>query len=148
VTASWRPLRARLRRPESQVLRSLVLAALAIACSGSSTAPRLGDDIDVRYGASVRVPGDTVQVQFTAVTSDSRCPSGAQCIWAGEAAVLFTVGGSEQVTLTLGANEAKARTIVRGTQMLLVALKPYPTVSGSRSRSDYVATIRFTSAKD
>ncbi len=112
-----------------RVLRGLVVAALAVAlavaCSGASTAPRLGDDQLVRYGKSVRMPGDTVQVQFAAVTTDSRCPSGAQCIWAGEAAVLFTVGGSEQV-----------------------ALSPQPSVNASLAKTDYVATIRFTSAND
>jgi hypothetical protein len=125
---------------------ALILALLA--CGHSTTAPQLGDDIELHYGASVEIPGDTVHVRFTDVTSDSRCPIGVLCIWAGEAAALFSVGANQTVTLTLGADAAKAMAIVRGYHMMLVALKPYPTAGGSPIKADYVATLRFTSAND
>lgn len=129
-------------------MRSLIFAVTLAACGRSTTDPQLGDNNEVRYGAAVTIPGDTTTVRFTDVTSDSRCPTGAQCVWAGEAVVLFTVGGSEKVTLTLGASAATATAIVRGKQLTLVALKPHPTADSPHAKSDYVATIRFTSAND
>lgn len=129
-------------------------AVLAIAfltvlgCGGSSTEPKLGDNIEVRYGASVTIPGDTASARFTDVTSDSRCPSGVQCVWAGEATVLFTIAGNTPVSLALGSPTVKATAIVRGKQMTLVALRPAPAAGSAIAKSDYVATLRFTSAND
>ena len=71
-----------------------------------------------------------------------------QCVWAGEAVVLFTVGNAEQVTLTLGADAAKAHAIVRGYQVVLKGLAPAPTAGVPTVKSAYVATLVFTSAKD
>lgn len=129
-------------------MRSFLFAVILAACGSSATAPALGEDTELRLGAAVAIPSDTTLVRFADVTSDSRCPTGAQCIWAGEAVATFVVGGNEPITLTLGADAAKARVIVRGYQMTLVALKPHPNVNQAIVKSDYVATVRFTSAKD
>jgi hypothetical protein len=129
-------------------MRPLLFAALLIACGTAGTEPELGDNIDIRLGSTIEIPDDSVRVQFTDVTSDSRCPTGAQCVWAGEAVALFTVGGNQQVSLTLGADASKATVIVRGKQFTIVALKPHPRVNEPFAKSDYIATVRFTSAKD
>ena len=100
----------------------------------------------VRYNAAVRIPSDSTTVRFTGVTADSRCPSGAQCVWAGDAAVTFLVGGTQQVTLHT--MEGPSSVLVAGRLLTLVSLSPYPSVSTTIAQSDYVATIRFDSAKD
>jgi len=128
-------------------MRALILALLFAAC-GASTEPQLGEDIEIRLGTSIQIPENGGQVQFTDVTSDSRCPTGAQCVWAGEAVALFTVAGSQQVSLTLGADASKATVIVGMHQFTLVALKPHPNVNQTIAKGDYIATVRFTSAKD
>jgi hypothetical protein len=129
-------------------MRPYILALALAACGAETTEPALGDNIELRVGATVTIPGDSVAVRFTDVTADSRCPSDVQCVWAGEAVTTFTVGAAEQVTLTLGADAQKATVITRGYQMTIVALKPYPTSTAPIAKGDYVATIRFTSAKD
>lgn len=128
-------------------MRALILALVLAAC-GTSTEPQLGEDFEIRLGTTIEIPDDSTRVQFTDVTSDSRCPTGAQCVWAGEAVLLFTVGSNQQVTLTLGADASKATVIVRGKQFTLVALKPQPKVNETIVKGDYIATVRFTSAKD
>ncbi|MBA4072914.1 MAG: hypothetical protein C0497_13905 [Gemmatimonas sp.] len=129
-------------------MRPLLFAVLLIACGSSGTEPQLGENIEIRLGATIEIPDDTTRVQFTDVTSDSRCPTGAQCVWAGEAVALFTVGGSQQVSLTLGADASRATVIVRDKQFTIVALKPYPKLNETIAKGDYIATIRFTSAKN
>jgi hypothetical protein len=128
-------------------MRSILLALLLTAC-GTSTEPQLGDNIEIRLGTTIEIPDDSTRVTFTDVTSDSRCPTGAQCVWAGEAVALFTVGGNQQVSLTLGADPSKATVIVGMHQFTIVALKPHPKVNESIAKGDYIATVRFTSAKD
>ena len=128
-------------------MRSLILAVILSAC-GTSTEPQLGENIEIRLGTTIEIPDDSTRVTFTDVTSDSRCPTGAQCVWAGEAVVLFTVGSNQQVSLTLGADASKATVIIGMKQFTLVALKPHPKVNESIAKGDYIATIRFTSAED
>ena len=41
------------------------------------------------YGESLNI--EDLEFKFVAVESDSRCPKGVQCIWAGEAVVLLDV---------------------------------------------------------
>lgn len=41
------------------------------------------------YGKTIEV--EDLEFKFVAVESDSRCPKGVQCIWAGEAVVLIDV---------------------------------------------------------
>ena len=41
------------------------------------------------YGKTIEV--EDLEFKFVAVESDSRCPKGVQCIWAGEAIVLIDV---------------------------------------------------------
>lgn len=128
-------------------MRALFLALLLTAC-GTSTEPQLGENIEVRLGTTIEIPDDSTRVRFTDLTSDSRCPTGAQCVWAGEAVALFTVGNNQQVSLTLGADASKATVIVGMKQFTLVALKPYPRLNETIAKGDYIATVRFTSAKD
>lgn len=128
-------------------MRSLILALVLTAC-GTSTEPQLGDNIEIRLGTTIEIPDESTRVQFTDVTSDSRCPTGAQCVWAGEAVVQFTVGSTQQVSLTLGTDASKATVIIGMKQFTIVALKPHPKVNESIAKGDYIATIRFTSAED
>jgi len=41
------------------------------------------------YGKTINV--ENLEFKFVAVESDSRCPKGVQCVWAGEAVVLIDV---------------------------------------------------------
>ena len=128
-------------------MRTLIFASLILAaCSSPSTAPRLGDKIAVRFSTHVRIPSDTTTVRFVAVTSDSRCPSDAQCVWAGDAAVVFLVGGTQQVTLHT--NEGANSVLVAGRLLTLVSLAPVPKAGSPIAQADYVATVRFDSPKD
>lgn len=127
-------------------MRFLLLAVLLTAC-GSSTEPQLGENIEIRIGGVVQIPGDSQTLRFSDVTADSRCPTGVQCVWAGEATTVFNFGMDENVTLVLGADPAKARVISHGYQVTLVALKPYPSSTGPIFKPDYIATVQITTAK-
>jgi hypothetical protein len=41
------------------------------------------------YGKTIEVEG--LEFKFVALESDSRCPKGVQCVWAGEAIVLIDI---------------------------------------------------------
>lgn len=132
-------------------VRAILLAAFAAAACGAQsterpTGPKLGENVLVRIDSAVRLPADTTTVRFTQVTSDSRCPSGAQCVWAGEATIVLTVGGTQQVTLRLAPGSPESTAVVGMFKISFVDLAPYPQVEKPRAKGGYVATLRFDSA--
>ncbi|MEW6751161.1 MAG: DUF6174 domain-containing protein [Candidatus Latescibacterota bacterium] len=77
---------------------------------------------------------------------DSRCPTGAQCIWAGEARVLLGVAReraeTEEAELVLGdGGAAAAEARVHGYLFRLLAVAPYPSLAVPTERQDYVASV-------
>lgn len=97
----------------SASLLSCVFALAACAHAGSSTtagsgaAPAVTADqsFALQPGASVTLP-DRSTLRFVAVTADSRCKPGTQCIWAGDAALEFQWTDADGSARTLAFNSA------------------------------------------
>jgi hypothetical protein len=73
--------------------RSVQATALAEAA--------LGEAFDLHVSQSIRVKGESLTVTFERVVEDSRCPTGATCIWAGDAVVRLTLTGARGQTATI-----------------------------------------------
>ena len=88
--------------------------------------------------------------------SDSRCPTGVQCFWAGEVKVILeaTTGTNAQgskpveVELTLQARQGSttATAPVFGYVLELLNVDPYPKDKVTPVRSNYVAGIKISEA--
>jgi hypothetical protein len=107
------------------------LVGLVGACkqdSGTVKAVQLGEAVTLKIDDAAKV-GEELVVTFKAVTSDSRCPQGTQCVTAGDAAVVLTVKAGEKaedLTVNVGAAaENKVRT--EPFMIRILKLDPYPT---------------------
>lgn len=130
-----------------KIMTVFLLLLLAGACASN---PAVAPDTEfrIRHGESVRIaPGD-VTVRFDAVTSDSRCPRGVNCVWQGDATVALTVSdesGSESIVLhTSGGPDRPTEAVARGFRFALVGLEPQPEAGGSIPSGEYVAVLRAT----
>jgi hypothetical protein len=137
----------------------LVLTLAASACANTpaqgveapTTAPSPvqqagGEPQELRVGASVPVSGSTSVVTFERVSGDSRCPTGANCMWEGDAVAVVRVSGegSGAETLELHTHERFARQgEAHGVQVRLERLEPYPTTDRPVSADMYVAHLRI-----
>jgi hypothetical protein len=66
----------------------------------------LGQAFVLPIGQSRQTADKTFTVQFDKVVSDSRCPAGAQCIWAGKVEAAFTLTTPDTtVAVTLTSND-------------------------------------------
>jgi hypothetical protein len=87
---------------------------------------------------------------------DSRCPSGAICVWAGEAVVTFRItSGDSTAEVTLsdckncpvvsgrGSNPASFSLNGHTYRLSLVEVTPYPKLN-QQKKIDYKATIQIT----
>ena len=115
----------------------IVGTTLFSACKSYETTPSdrvsLSLNQSARLGSDVTIRADSIQ--------DSRCPTGALCIWAGQAKVkllLATTSDSSIVRLTLGADingtskqrpDSTGVTLNNATyKVILREVTPYPTL--------------------
>lgn len=115
--------------------------------AGATQAARVGREFRVRAGRTVTLAGESLRLRFVRVTTDSRCPEGVDCVWAGNAEVLIEVGAKNRrvsKTLRLNTNaspERPAEDKYRTYTVKLVELKPYPRANRKIRQGDYTATL-------
>ena len=89
-------------------------------------------------------PESTTVVTLTDVSDDSRCPTDATCVWAGDATVTLRVqpvsGPAETVALHLNRPDARSATAA-GLHLRLERLEPAPQAGRSIERGGYLAAI-------
>ena len=82
-----------------------------------------------------------ISVSFEAVTEDSRCPRGVQCVWAGNAAVRLTLESADEAqSFVLSTTLEPRRASFAGYAIDLRDLAPYPSEE-PLDREAYVVRI-------
>jgi hypothetical protein len=112
---------------------------------GRPTGEREGTAIPI--GQTVVIAGTTLQITFSAVESDSRCPIDVECFWAGDAAVVLSFAhlpnaGSATLHTTLAPNS----TVFDGFRITLLSLTPDQSEENPIDPSRYVAHVQVTPA--
>jgi hypothetical protein len=128
------------------IARSIALAVMVAAAHGRIAAdPELGRPFDLKPAEVVKIEG--LQITFEGVSDDSRCPTGVQCVWAGDAAATFTLQKSPATALqrTLHTNgRFERQTEFDGFVVRLDTVKPYPKEGVTIAPDEYRATIVVT----
>jgi hypothetical protein len=142
-----------LRRLSIKVLTRLVLnCALLLgahAPGAAQTAPA-GHEFELKAGQVVPFDGGRLRVRFVSVAADSRCPEDVDCVWAGDAEVVFEAGGKGW----RGKRTLSLHTSPRGQEVSEARYGRYTlrlTALAPRTRSDrrvapgeYTATVQVT----
>jgi len=105
----------------------------------------LGQEFRIKNGKNAVVRGEKLSVKVQSV-SDSRCPSGATCVWAGNGEVMIKVAkkNKKQVVATLNTSTEPKEITYRGFKIKLIALSPYPKINQSIDPKNYEATMLVT----
>ena len=61
----------------------------------------LGQQFSLAINQTATISGENLKVKFLDITGESRCPTGATCIWAGEVSAEIEVGDGSFTNLTL-----------------------------------------------
>ena len=118
----------------------VLLAGILLAgCSDESTGPEPGDTFTLSPGERVTLQPNGTHVRFLRVSEDSRCPLRAQCVWAGDGAVVLEVAprdgdATEHVVHT---TEGPTSVVLGRYELTLLALTPYPEEPGDIRPDDY-----------
>ncbi len=122
----------------------ILLSTFFLRCSDSGTGSPAtigGEEIVLAYGEQYAVPGEALLITFQDV-ADSRCPSDANCIWAGNGqAVLSLVIGRTEIVRSLNTFEGPRTTRFSSFEIELKALNPYPRTDIVMKKEDYIVTL-------
>ncbi len=136
------------------VVLSLGLLALVLAgcSSGPAATPTpssvaLGQKFELAVGQSQAITGEDLTLKFVAITADSRCPLGAECIQAGQAVAQVQITSKGQVStrefVETGLTQ-NMTTAEMGTYHLAFQILPYPEVGKTINSSDYRLVLTVT----
>ncbi len=136
-------------------MRSLwaVIIVTIVACASGSTATGAeeiapGEPFRLGVGEEMRLSSEDLTVHFVGVTGDSRCPTGVNCFWAGDAAVeVRLIQGDDETSVTVhtnGGGKFPRQAEAFGCTLHLEDVEPYPSTKGKIAPSAYVATLKVT----
>jgi hypothetical protein len=126
---------------------TLVLPLIS-ACSSGDITTALGKEFTLPAGKTARITGESLWVKFVEVTGDSRCPTGVQCIQAGDAKCLMLINYNDsQSSLTftqLGGNDVNVMDF--NVYKFTFTLEPYPVYPKQIEPDDYKLIMTVTKA--
>lgn len=96
----------------------------------------------IKIGENFLLPDGTTQLKFLKVLSDSRCPEGVTCVWAGEVTFMVAIiseGNSIEKTLKIG-NQSLI-TSLNALNVYALDVFPKPKASTPINPEDYVLNI-------
>ena len=132
--------------PVSSKFMAAIAVCVLTGCGNSPSQPgENGEPFELRAGASVTAQGG-LTIAFDRVSSDSRCPIDANCVWAGDAVVVLKVShrsGGRDVELHTYPKGSSAT--VQSYTIELVALAPSTQANRPIAPGDYVATLTLSS---
>ena len=107
----------------------------------------INDTITLAYHDCLTDPENKYYLCLDSVVSESRCPLGMECFWAGMATVRFKFQTDQSAPVyfdlsTLSDSENK--TIIPGYCIKLVGLDPYPSIDHRIRQDEYKARLFIT----
>jgi hypothetical protein len=111
------------------------------SCDTKDVAP--GQEFKLKVGQEMKVKEAGIKVSLNGVVEDSRCPTGVQCIWAGNGKVSVRLSKDkiEPVSLELNTSAGPKSSTYQGYEVRLVSLDPYPKNGSTISKDAYVVTL-------
>lgn len=101
----------------------------------------------IKIGKVLAVPNENIKIKFIDVLEDSRCPTGARCVWAGNAKVKIEVEqNNETKTIELNSTVSPTEMSHAGYKIGFLDLSPYPDLSKQTNKAEYVVNLDILKA--
>jgi len=130
------------------ILFSMFGLALLFGCTnqpGEITAI-LGQEVELKIGQTISIEEEQIKVKFTEVVSDSRCPSGATCIWQGEVTCVLDItylnSTYQKTIIQPGLTQEPSRDVFKEYSMTFNVL-PYPELGKDIEKNEYYLQLRI-----
>jgi hypothetical protein len=120
------------------ILLSLVLLIPVLAGCGSALNASLGSEFTLSIGRSAHITSEGIDIKFVDVTTDSRCPTGVECIQAGVVTCETEITKDDVKTQLI---LSEAGTTINNTPFQNYTfnfhVSPYPEAGKKIAKSDY-----------
>jgi hypothetical protein len=128
----------------------LILSTICFSDSNNVQEAQLNQEFDLPFGHKAVLKPEELEIVFSSVVEDSRCPKGEQCITSGNGAIELAVrkAAKSAVIIKLNTEKEPQEELVEGSDIKLLDLKPYPGKGKTGSPQDYVATLLVTSKEE
>jgi hypothetical protein len=104
----------------------------------------LDKEFEIKFDQEVRIKKEGLRIIFSSVAEDSRCPTGVECVWAGNGKIVLFIKNSRRRAYYIKLNtgvEPKHDNFIMKYDIKLVSLSPYPKKDVKIKNKDYVATL-------
>ncbi|PHM10191.1 hypothetical protein [Nostoc sp. 'Peltigera malacea cyanobiont' DB3992] len=100
----------------------------------------------LKYGKTAYLPTENIEIKFSKVIQDSRCPSDVTCIWQGQVIIGLDIikNGKQVSTLMLTlvpGRDALPIQFLDKYSVTLIGVSPYPNSKKTIALKDYIAKI-------
>ncbi|OYD91885.1 hypothetical protein CDG76_24875 [Nostoc sp. 'Peltigera membranacea cyanobiont' 210A] len=100
----------------------------------------------LKYGKTAYLPTENIEIKFSKVIQDSRCPSDVTCIWQGQVIIGLDIikNGKQVSTLMLTlvpGRDALPIQFLDKYSVTLIGVSPYPNSKKTIVLKDYIAKI-------
>jgi len=116
----------------------------------SYSAP-LGKEVSLKIDQTLEIESENLEIKFLGMTSDSRCPKGTDCVWAGQVIVMVDVlkaGENLGEFELIDTNDGRvSSTQVGDYEIFLLKVEPYPEINKTINTKDYRITIKVDKVK-
>ncbi len=124
------------------ILIAIVAPLLPTGCDNKSgeISAELGEEVDLKIGETVSIEDESLKIKFTEVVGDSRCPTGATCVWEGEVSCALEITYlDESYTKTIvqpGLTQQNSTDIFQEYEITF-GVQPYPEVDKEIKHEEY-----------
>jgi hypothetical protein len=127
----------------SFLLILVLLIPLLSGCSSSLKAS-LDSQFTLAPSQSAQIDSESMDIKFIAVTQDSRCPTGVECIRAGDVSCSIEItqnGIKSPVTLTITGGNNEIQGFASQNYIIAASVLPYPVYKKTIAKGDYRLTL-------
>lgn len=123
------------------VLCVLFAITLLAGCNGNGDIKAsLDEEFTLAVGETASIQGESMEITFTEMKGDSRCPKGATCIWQGEVNCKMNItykGLGNTIILTQPGLSAEPAVTTFNEYQIYFSVQPYPEVGTEIAEGDY-----------
>jgi hypothetical protein len=128
----------------------LTLLLLSVGCEKELSGIEFGQEFKLAFNQKATITdeltGERLEVKFEDLIVDSRCPTGALCIWAGAVTIELLINKTKKIQITHypGSIHDTIRMTDNGNyNIALIEVDPYPILNKITHKHDYVATLKI-----
>lgn len=113
-------------------------------CNSDSIKMALNDTIKMQIGEVYCNQAKGIRLECDSLVGDSRCPTGATCVWEGNAELSFILeqDGDQLYEFNLNTNPGfRTDTSINDLRYKLIDLLPYPELDMDRNLDDYIIQL-------